>query len=57
MLVQALDPLAIAAVGLGPTLDLAGELRRGHNDLKPGLQQQQDVTVDAAEIIFKGGKL
>src|SRR5262249_18309261 len=34
--------------GLGPALDLFGELRRGDHDVQPGLEQgeQQDVAVD-----------
>ncbi len=49
---QAADPLAVAAVGLGPALDLAGERGGGHDGLEPGLHQGEveDVSVDAAGL-------
>ena len=57
VLVQALNPLAIAFVGLGPAFDLASELRRGHDRLNAGLQQgeEQHVPVDAAGFERHGG--
>ena len=56
-LVQPLDPLAVAFVGLGPALDLAGELRRRRDDVETGLQQReiQDVAVDAGGLQGDGG--
>ena len=55
--VQPLDPLAVALVGLGPALDLPGELRRGGDDVEAGLQQgeEQDVAVDAGGLQGDGG--
>ena len=47
--VQPLDPLAVAAVGLRPALDLAGERRGRDGDVEPGPGegQGQDVAVRA----------
>ena len=54
---QALDPLAVALVGLGPSLDLLGELGRGGDDVQAGFQQgeEQDVAVDAGGLQGDGG--
>ena len=55
--VQALNPLAIAFVGLGPALDLAGELGRGGDDVEARFEQgeEQDVAVDAGGLQGDGG--
>ncbi len=57
MLVQTLDPLAVASVGLGPALDLTGEVGRRDDHLEAGLQQgeEQDVAVDAGGFEGDGG--
>jgi hypothetical protein len=55
--VEAADPLAVAAVGLGPALDLAGEGGGGHDGLEPGLDEceVEDVAVHAAGLQRHGG--
>ena len=57
MAVQPLQPLTIALVGLGPALDLAGELGAGDDDGEARLQQgeEEDVTVDAGGLQGEGG--
>src|SRR5262249_33206847 len=55
--VQPLNPLAVAFVGLGPTLDLFGELRRGGDDVQASLQQgkKQDMAVGTGGLQGHGG--
>ena len=57
MLVQALNPLAVAFVGFGPALDLAGERGSGGDDVEAGFEQgeEEDVAVDAAGFEGDGG--
>ena len=54
---QALNPLAVAFVGLGPALDLAGELGDVSHDVEAGFEQgqEQDVAVDAGGFQGDGG--
>ena len=55
--VEPLDPLAVAPVGLGPALDLAGEVGGGHHDLEAGLEEreEQHVAVGPAGLQRDGG--
>ena len=57
MLVEALNPLAIAFVGFRPALDLPGEAGGGGDDVEAGFEQgeEENVTVDAAGFEGDGG--
>jgi hypothetical protein len=57
--VQSLDPLAIAAIGLGPPLDLPGEGGRRGDDIEAGFEQgqEQDVAVGTGRFQGDGGDL
>src|SRR5262245_23155764 len=53
-LVQPLNPLAVAAVGLGPALDLPSELRRRQDDRETRFEQRQKQHVAVSAGGFHG---